>query len=95
MNSDTNITGTVDNLVHLTGLFNVEIQTINGGASFDIENQFTPTFTAISLTEGSTAGNIITLTVTGVSTHEVIGLSSGATSILDSVITQSFNEVVV
>lgn len=86
VNAATNVTGTVDNLIHQTGIFKLVLKTDNGNALFGFEKEFDFTFTAISLSTGSTAGNIITLTVEGVSSEDLIVLKSGTTVISSEII---------
>lgn len=64
---------------HLTGNFNLEVQTEDGYADFVFSKSFDLGFTAVSLSTGSLAGNIITLTTEGVSSDEEVVLKSGST----------------
>ena len=94
INSATNITGTVDNLKKQAGIYKFVVKTDSGNALFALENSFQFTFTAISLSTGSTTGNIVSLTVEGAAFDDLVVLKSGSTIVSSKIISSDWTEIV-
>jgi predicted nucleic-acid-binding Zn-ribbon protein len=93
--TSTSVSGTITSVRSISGMAMVTLITEDGSAIYQMEYDIPMNFTAISMTHGSLAGNILELIVEGMSMNDQVALyTSESMMISHRVISQSWSKII-